>query len=1199
MDQSRQGESAIPPLHLLPVAVDADAVVRVHLLGGFTITLGERSIDASAWHLRKAQSMVKLLALAPGHRLHRDRVLELFWPDLDVEAAANNLHYIMHSARNTLGRLWEVAPSSSSGHRGRSTTSLHLRQQILALDFQLPLWVDVEAFEADTAAARHGTDTELYENAIALYRGDLLPDDLYEDWASHRREELRTTYLALLLAVAQLYVSQGNHTAAIEAYQRALAADAAHEEAHRQVMRLYALSGQRHQALRQFVRMREALQRELEMPPSAESRGLYDDILAGRLTPEPVPPRERLAGVDSATKQAPPLRAPDPTPPTTASESHALVGRKDVLARLRDVWTAAATRPQALLIMGEAGIGKSRVAEEALAWAAHHSQTDGQPIATATAYCYSAEGELPFKAAVTWLRSSALWPGVLTLDEVWQGEVSRVIPELSVEIPHLQSPAPLPEDLQRLRLFDALVRAVHQSGRPLLLVIDDLQWCERETLEWLRYLLRQPTRAPMLVLGTARAEEVTYDHPLLELIADLQHSQQVAEIKLGPLNAAETATLAAEVVGSELSMAQAERLYAETEGHPLFIVELVRARLLDRLPQPASGAMATTSDAATPLKMQAVLDRRLGQLSPGARELAGLAAVVGREFSAELLIEASRDGKYSEDSLVQGLEELQQRRIVRERGAITYDFSHDKLREAAYAELSGLRRRTLHRRVARALETVFAEVIDEISAQLAVHYERGGEIERAVAALERAAHVAIRRGMLPSARTYIRHAIELAPDRDQIRLYEELGDSYVMFGAFDPYLTALERWRRLDAEAQYPLVGARLLRKLLYVRLRAEVDSAPSPEELVAMADAAQQLADRTDDEDESRRVRIAALCLSWRHDLTNRPVICEDALGGRAEILSTVDYFATRGDWDVYNAALDVYTSCLQGVGALSDALEVERLRLRAPHLPPHEYGDVVGMFALINFMMGNYEQCMADIRNAWSQSRPDVPLLISNPYSGPIAALLSGNWDELDLFIAVSERVWVDSGGLLTDCFKGYWDLLHVGLAREDRTTIDVAIAKLEEWQAVGRDATSTTAALLAAYRTDDPTLLLIVDPSPDWMLANRGLALMFLNERNIVSPPTIFDVEVFQEARFVDFTNPIVHVAEALASDDPTRLAAAIDEAEAHKLIPHAARMRIVLAQRTCDRTHLDRARPVLERLGDRQFLRRLEAVAATLP
>jgi hypothetical protein len=121
------------------------------------------------------------------------------------------------------------------------------------------------------------------------------------------------------------------------------------------------------------------------------------------------------------------------------------------------------------------------------------------------------------------------------------------------------------------------------------------------------------------------------------------------------------------------------------------------------------------------------------------------------------------------------------------------------------------------------------------------------------------------------------------------------------------------------------------------------------------MADAAQLLADRADDQDESRRVRIAALCLSWRRDLTNHPVIREDVLGGRAQILSMVDYLATRGDWDVYNAALDVYASCLQGVGALSDALEVERLRLRAPHLPPLEYGDVVGMFALINFMMGN----------------------------------------------------------------------------------------------------------------------------------------------------------------------------------------------------------------------------------------------------
>ena len=264
------------------------------------------------------------------------------------------------------------------------------------------------------------------------------------------------------------------------------------------LMRLYALTGQRHHAIRQYERLREALRRELEMLPSQESRSLYDDILAGRLIPESSATMERPA--PSALGQSPAAAIPDDSAqgspdadagPTLKAVS-ALVGRQDVLAQLRDVWAAAATEPQALLIVGEAGIGKSRIAEEALAWALGRHHSDGKSIIkTAMARCYLAEGELPFGVVTTWLRSSALWPGVLALDEVWQSEVARVVPELLIEHPSLRLSPPLPERMQRLRLFDALTRAVTQSGHPLLLVIDDLQWCERETLEWLRYLLRQ------------------------------------------------------------------------------------------------------------------------------------------------------------------------------------------------------------------------------------------------------------------------------------------------------------------------------------------------------------------------------------------------------------------------------------------------------------------------------------------------------------------------------------------------------------------------------------------------------------------------------------------------------------------------------------------------------------------------------------
>ena len=228
------------------------STLRVYLLGGFTITLGERSLDASAWRLRKAQSLVKLLVLAPGHRLHRERVLDLLWPDLELEAAANNLHYTMHTARTTLASLWEppiptILPSGSHPRPGTGAL-LRLRQQIVALEPPAPLWVDVDAFDDAAASARLGTDPLRYEAAINLYGGDLLPDDRYEDWAANRREALGANYQALLLAVAQLYASQDNPTAAIDAFQRVLESEPVHEEAHMRLMRLYALAGQRHQA---------------------------------------------------------------------------------------------------------------------------------------------------------------------------------------------------------------------------------------------------------------------------------------------------------------------------------------------------------------------------------------------------------------------------------------------------------------------------------------------------------------------------------------------------------------------------------------------------------------------------------------------------------------------------------------------------------------------------------------------------------------------------------------------------------------------------------------------------------------------------------------------------------------------------------------------------------------------------------------
>jgi DNA-binding SARP family transcriptional activator len=223
--------------------------------------------------LRKARGLLKLLALAPGHRLHREQLQDRLWPELGPAAAANNLKQVVYAARRAL-----ECTGAGAG------AAVHLQGDLLALRPPrqgAPLQIDIDGFEAAAATARRTGHPAAYRQALGLYAGELLPEDRYEDWAASRREQLRALYLALLAEAAALHEAGGDRGAAIAALQRVLAADAAHEAAHAGLMRLYALAGRRSEALRQYHALREALKREFDAEPGAASRRLYQDLLAG------------------------------------------------------------------------------------------------------------------------------------------------------------------------------------------------------------------------------------------------------------------------------------------------------------------------------------------------------------------------------------------------------------------------------------------------------------------------------------------------------------------------------------------------------------------------------------------------------------------------------------------------------------------------------------------------------------------------------------------------------------------------------------------------------------------------------------------------------------------------------------------------------------------------------------------------------
>jgi predicted ATPase/DNA-binding SARP family transcriptional activator len=231
-------------------------------LGGFSVAVGDNVVADRSWRLRKAKALVKILALAPERRVHREHLADLLWADRDADAARNNLNQALHAARRAL---------DAAGADGAAAVALIDGAVVLKAE------VDVDAFEAAAAQARADCDPAAYERALGLYDGALLPEDRYEPWADARRAALTELHTALCLELAELH---GDAPAAVVALQTALLADPLAEPAHRALMRLYARTGRRQQALAQYQLLRQGLDAEVAAEPDPATRELYQQLLA-------------------------------------------------------------------------------------------------------------------------------------------------------------------------------------------------------------------------------------------------------------------------------------------------------------------------------------------------------------------------------------------------------------------------------------------------------------------------------------------------------------------------------------------------------------------------------------------------------------------------------------------------------------------------------------------------------------------------------------------------------------------------------------------------------------------------------------------------------------------------------------------------------------------------------------------------------
>ena len=553
------------------------STIRIGLLGGVAISGTDAPLPS------RAVALLGYLVTRTGSPQPRGHLAGLLWPESTGTQARTNLRRELHHLRAAVdasGSL-EVTSSSLVWHESQGAevdvcTFLRARREAL-----------------DRLANSGAGFATAADRALDSYGGVFLPG-CYDEWALTSREELQAACVDLCDRAAAYHEEHGDVQAAIALEVRRVALQPLEEQGYQRLMRLQRLAGDRAGAMRTFHRCASVLEQELGVPPAPETQREVDALLADATA---LPDR---AGIGGATKPMGP-GAPD------------LVGREREQRRLRELWSTSTGSSRLVLVTGEAGIGKTRLVADLAA-----AVTRGGGV-VASARCFAATSGLPLAPVAEWLRSRHLRLSASRLEPLWRAEVERLVPDSGVEPrePGHSSRA-MVDAWQRLRFFEGMARAVLTVDRPLLLVVDDLQWCDNATLSWISFLLSYPTTAPLMVVGTAREEELNAGR-WPDSRKSMEAAGQVVTVRLGPLSTSATAELTTYVVDQPLSEEQVGLVQSVTGGNPFYVIEALREA--NASPGPVK-----------PDDLRGVLNSRFARLSEPALQVLGLAAAVGRDF---------------------------------------------------------------------------------------------------------------------------------------------------------------------------------------------------------------------------------------------------------------------------------------------------------------------------------------------------------------------------------------------------------------------------------------------------------------------------------------------------------------------------------------------------------------------------------------
>jgi DNA-binding SARP family transcriptional activator/predicted ATPase len=766
------------------------ARLSVRLLGPPQIALDAEPITGFASD--KVRALLAYLVLETEQPHRREKLAGLLWPDRPEQSARASL-------RQALVNLRQV-----TGDRHAAPPYFHISRQTIQFNRASNAWIDVTAFtDLLQAKALSQQTIRQLEQAVELYRGDLMEgfsvsdSSAFEEWALLNRERLHRLVMDALHRLAQVHEAYGDLEQALPHAWRQVELDPWRENAHRQLMRLLALSGQRGAALAQYETCRRLLAEELGVEPAAETTRLYEQIRDGELkAPVPSPARP----LEPAAKPPPFLDEEK----QVKVEVPVFVAREPELGQLGVFLDLAlAGEGQVVFVTGEAGSGKTALTQEFArrALEAHA----GLLVANGNCNAYTGLGDpyLPFReilglltgdvearwaaGAITREHARRLWNGLpiaaQALVEAGPDLIDTFVPGTDLvqramaygcgmdwltrldELVERTAPSPGAPSLQQSDLFEQYTGVLEILARqgPLMLVVDDLQWADAGSVSLLFHLGRNLAGSRILIVGAYRPEEVALGrngerHPLEAVVNEFQRRSGDITVNLGKAESRDFVEAFLNTEPNRLGVAFREMLHQQTRGHPLFTVELLRGmQQRGDLVQDHEGRWVTGPGLdweTLPPRVEAVIAERIGRLAEPLQAAVRVASVEGEVFTAEVVARVQAADEWEMVSRLSS--ELDRRhRLLRAQGfqriddqrLSHYRFRHILFQKYLYNSLDRVERAHLHEAVGDTLETLYEQQVEGMAAiagQLAWHYQEAGMAAKAIGYLRQAGDRAVR-----------------------------------------------------------------------------------------------------------------------------------------------------------------------------------------------------------------------------------------------------------------------------------------------------------------------------------------------------------------------------------------------------------------------------------------------------------------------